>query len=625
MAHSFLKKLDDSTSKGYSLLITLCFCGSFFLINSFISELLFPDKELSILTAMLSSFFFGLPIIYNAIKDVFTGRMEMNELAALSFSASFFTNQYRTASIIALFMIVSHLIEYRSKLKASKNIEELMRLSPETASVLTDGVYVNRSTTSLKKNDTVQVLPGYKIPGDGIVINGYSTVDESAITGESNPVEKRSNSSVYGGTINISGRLVIRITKESSESFISKIKDLIDQAEKSRTPIMRIINKYAVWYTPVVLMLTFILLFITKDINRAISVLIVACPCTVLLSAPTAVVAALSAATRLGILFRNISSLEIIKKVDTVIFDKTGTLTHGCFNIVSVKSVNGMNADQILFYVGSVEQYSTHPLAKSIINYCKKRDIVITHSDDFIETAGMGVSGVVDGKTVYAGRKEWIESVCGIIIDNNYSKNVIGTFIYIVIDKRLSGIIYLADSLKKEVFTTIRSLKQNKVDNIIMLTGDKKEIAGKIADEIGCSFEAELLPHQKMDYIRKAQKNGRTVAMVGDGINDAPALSSCDLSIAMGCSGSDIAIYSASIILMNDNLDRIPFLFKLSHKTIKIMNQNIIFSISFIIFTFILSIFGFLNPVIASILHSFSTVVIIYNSARLLKSGDELA
>lgn len=599
------------------------FIGGFFLLNSYIAGFFFPEKEVSEISAILSSLIFGLPLVYNALKDLFTGQVEMNELAALSFTASFCTANYKAASVIAFFMIISHLIEQRTECNARKNIEALMRLTPSKAQVLIDGTIIERDANTIKNGDIVQVLPGDRIPGDGKVIEGISTIDESAITGESLPVEKGGDASVYSGTVNLSGRLVIKITSGSGETILSKIKDLIKQAEKSRTPVMKIINRYASWYTPSILMLSGIVLFFTRDIQRAISMLILSCPCTVILSGPVALVTALGAAARSGVIFRDVSILEIVQKVTTIIFDKTGTLTYGNLLVSTIKVFNETNSHTLLYYAGSLEQYSHHPAAKAIIKECIRCNITLSGSADFCETAGMGVRGTVEGKCISVGRMEWIQKQCTPGTISEISHDSYGTSLYILVNGEHCGTILLSDVVKSDAHTTIESLRKLPIANILMFTGDKAFVAEHIARQLGCAFEAEMLPDQKMMRIRDAKSSGEIVAMIGDGVNDAPAVAAGDVSIAMGGIGSEVAIHSASIVLMNDKLDRIPFIFRLSRVTVSIIRQNIMFSILFIIVMMASSASGVISPVLAAILHSLSTVLVVLNSARLLRESEQ--
>lgn len=622
MAHTFLKQMTSSNPGASQYHFVTFFVGGFFLLNSYIAGFLFPDKEASEIPAIVSSLIFGLPLVYNAMKDMLTGQVEMNELAALSFTVSFCTANYKAASVIAFFMIISHLIENRSESNARKNIEALLKLAPSKAQVIIDGSIVERDADSINEGDIVQVLPGDRIPGDGIVIEGISTVDESAITGESLPVEKVQHTPVFSGTVNLSGRLVVRITSGSGETVLSKIKDLIRQAERSPTPVMKIINHYASWYTPSILMLSGIILFFTRDIQRAISMLILSCPCTVILSAPVALVTALGAAARSGVIFRDVSILEIVQNVTTIIFDKTGTLTYGNLIVSEIKEYNDTSLRTLLYNAGSLEQYSHHPAAKAIIKECTRCNIPLSRSTDFYETAGMGVSGIVDGKRISVGRIEWIQKQCTQGTVSEVAQDIRGTSLYILVNGQHCGTLILSDVVKHDARTTIETLRKLLVANILMLTGDKTVVAETIAQELGCSFEAEMLPDQKMTRIRDAKSSGEVVAMIGDGVNDAPALAAGDVSIAMGRIGSEVAIHSASIVLMNDNLDRIPFIFRLSRLTVSIIRQNIMFSILFILVMITMSASGFVSPVSAAILHSLSTIIVVLNSARMLRMDE---
>jgi Cd2+/Zn2+-exporting ATPase len=370
-------------------------------------------------------------------------------------------------------------------------------------------------------------------------------------------------------------------------------------------------------------MIAGVVLFVTRNIDRSIAMLIVACPCTILLSGPTAIIAALSAAARLGVVFKDVSTLETASKVDTLLFDKTGTLTKGKLKVISVNALNGFPATELLRIVGSLEQYSQHPAAKAITKECIEQNIKLYASKDFSEKAGMGVKGVVKEQHISVGRREWIEDTCNISIDE-YQSDQIVTVLHVAIDRNLTGSIVLRDTIKPDAAAVIQNMSYCTVNRIVMITGDRKEVAHNIASQIGCEFEAEVLPHQKKIRVEQEKADGRIVAVVGDGVNDAPALATGDVSIAMGAAGSDVAIHSASVILMNDQLNRIPFVFKLSRRVSSITKQNLIFSILFIASFLIISAAGMIPPVVAALLHTVSTIVVVFNSARLLREGETI-
>ncbi|MBD3422370.1 MAG: cadmium-translocating P-type ATPase [Chitinivibrionales bacterium] len=622
MAHAYLKQFFEhntlySRIQRYSTIL-----GSFLLANSYLAKWILANEVVATLTAMGAALLLGLPLMVNAILDLAEKRLEMNELAALSFAASFATTEYRTAGFIAFFMLVSNLLEYRSQVGARKSIEALLHLSPAQARIKRNSKFEEVEADSLRQGDIIEVLPGDNIPGDGSIIEGLSTVNEAAITGESVPVEKRTGDQVFAGTINMSGRIEIAIAVESQETVLSKIKCLITQAEQSKTPAMRLINRYIGWYTPIILMVSAIVLFFTRDIERTIAMLVISCPCIILISSPTAIVAALNAAARLGVIIKSIPALESAARVSAVVFDKTGTLTKGNLEVTAVETFNSVDPQQLLTLCASLEQHSRHPIARSIIAEAGRRELLLHDVEAFEEVHGRGVKGIIAGAPIAAGRMDWIEEQFGGL---HMATSANGTSqLYIARSGMLLGAISLSDTLKTDARAAVDAVKAVSQNDVYILTGDKKKVAEKIAGELQCTIEAEIFPEQKMNKVEEIKEQGHIVAVVGDGINDAPALAAGDVSIAMGGAGTDAAIHSASIVLLNDQLNRIPFIIELSRKISLIIKQNLTFSILFIIISLLLSAGGFIQPILAVILHTASSMAVIFNSARLLKTGSEI-
>jgi len=624
MAHGFVRDMVEAKTGKFRLQLGICLTGGIVLINSYVAGLLFELPELSVFISLAAAILLGTPLVYNALKDLWLNRVEMNELAALSFVASFGSGQYQIAALIALFLVGSELIEYRSQLGARKNIEALLKLTPHRAFVQTKKGFQEIDAIALKIGDVVQVKPGERIPGDGKVVSGLSAVDQSAITGESVPVEKRPDDVVFGGTINQTGVLTIRITTHVKDSTFARIQMLITQAEESRTPVMRLIDRYVSWYTPIILMCAAIVLFFTHDMNRAIAMLVVACPCTIILSTPTALVAALSAAARLGVVIKNINTLEVASSLNTLIFDKTGTLTAGRLAVTGIV-VNGKVSDaNLLSVAASLEQYSTHPVAKAIVAETYKRNLSFQEACDVSETPGFGICGTVDGAFIAVGRKEWIEHRC-----TESSKFAVqqdgATCLYVAQNSHMMGTIQLSDTVRPDAKKVIDHLQAQERQHVIILTGDRHTVAERIAAQLACEVESEVLPDEKMARVKEARQRGAVVGVVGDGVNDAPALAAGDISIAMGAAGSDVAIHSAAIVLMNDKLDRIPFIIKLSRRVVVTIRQNLILSTFYILTLFGLSASGMISPVLAVILHTSSALFVVFNSARLMRVGEELS
>lgn len=624
MPHGFVRDILDANTVNFRLQLGACLSGALLLGVSYISFFIFNDQELAAFVSLFAALLLGAPLVFNAFIDLWRNRVEMNELAALSFVVSMASTQYQVASWIALFLVGSELIEYKSQLGARKNLEALLRLAPQTAWVQRGNGFEQINTTELLVGDIVQVRPGTQIPGDGTVIEGFSSVDQAAITGESLPVEKGSGDTVFGGTINQEGVLIVRITAEVQDSTLAKIQTLITRAEENRTPVIRLIHKYVSWYTPIILMCAAIVLFFTHDINRAIAMLIVACPCTIILSTPTAFVVALSAAARVGVIIKNLHCLEVANRVDTLIFDKTGTLTTGRLSVTSMNANERVNESELLALTASLEQYSTHPVARAVVLEAKKRNMALWDPVDVSERPGFGIQGTVNGSRIAVGRKPWIEQLCTVCTDRETFVHD-GTCLYVSQDNHLMGVFYLADTIRPDAASVVQELQTQLNKQVVMLTGDRHNAASKIADLLSCHVEAEVMPEQKMTRVEEARRRGSVVGMVGDGVNDAPALAAGDVSIAMGAAGNAVAIHSAGIILMNNKLDRIPFILELSRRVVGTIRQNLVFSTLFILGLFCLSAGGAISPVLAAILHTSSSLFVVFNSARLLRVGEELS
>ena len=626
MAHDFVKDMIDAEEGWAETQIGVILVGAVLLLTSIIADLLFTHPFYAGSTAMAGAILLGAPLVWQALRDLRRGSPEMNELAALGVVAAFVSGEYLTAGSISFFMFISTFIEYRSALGARKNIESLIRLSPSTARrVINHGEEVVEASL-LSKGDLVRVRPGDNIPGDGLVSRGQSTVNQASITGESLPVEKKAGDEVFAGSINLTGLLEVKIRKTGEDTTLGQIRNLIVEAEASRTPVMRLIDRYAKWYTPLILMLAGAVLFFTRDVERAVAMLVISCPCAIILSAPTATVAALSAAARLGVLIKNVSDLEVARHLSAVVFDKTGTLTMGKLRVARMRVFSETDEAGLLTVAARLEGCSNHPVAKAVFTAASRQNLDCEGPvDNFEESPGKGVRGSIDGREILVGRRAWLEDH-NINVDESFFKDGEGlSLLFVAEDGKPLGWLGLEDQIRTGAAYALTRLEAEGVKKRIMLTGDRWSVAKRVADKVGCSdVMAEVFPNEKMHAVHSLKKRGHIIAVVGDGVNDAPALAAGDISIAMGAAGSDVAIHSASIALMNNELNRIPFLFHLSRRTVGVIQQNMFFSISFIIVLFGLSAAGFVHPVLAVLLHTASALAVILNSARLIREGENM-
>ena len=621
---------DDNRLSGRVVLLLV---GGVLLLTAGIAYFVFPttvdDGErynfYADALAFLAALLMGVPLIVQALIDLWRGTTRMNELAALSVAAAIAAGMYFTAGAIAFFMILSVLIETRTALGARKTIEALLRLTPEKAMRLADdGSETLVEAKDLRPGDLVRVRPGDNLPGDGTVVRGHSSVNQANITGESVPADKAEGDEVFGGTTNLTGALDVRITKAGADTTLGRVQDLVLHAEQTKTPTQRMADLYAAWHTPVILMLAAVLWFFTNDAGRVIALLVIAAPSSIILATPTALVAALSAAARLGLLVKNVADLESARKITAVVFDKTGTLTTGKLTVSRLGPIEGVEPAELLSAAAAVEQNSNHPAAKAVMEIAKKARVTPGEVDRFEEVGGRGVFGTVGGEEILVGRATWLNER-GVSTDAGEAPPEGLSLLHVAKGGRLLGWIGLEDKARTDAAAAVDELRDQNVRQVVMVTGDRWSVANRVAAELHCTdVQAEVLPGEKLQVVDGLRQKGHVIAVVGDGVNDAPALKAGDLSIAMGAAGSDVAINSASVALMNNRLDRIPFLVRLSRATGRVILQGIGFSIAYIAVFGALAAAGYLPPVAAALLHTLSSIFVVFNSARLVREGEEI-
>jgi Cd2+/Zn2+-exporting ATPase len=629
MAHEHLHFKDDIAAErthGKQIRVSMALLGTLaggmLLINSGIAKFIYGRGSFNTeFFAMAGAILLGAPIVLHAIKSLINKEMHMDELVALAIIASFATQKYATAGIVAFFVLLSELIETRTALGARASIESLIKLTPTKANLIdSKGGEQEVKVSGLKPGDCVRVRPGDNIPADGEVAEGLSSVNEATITGESLPVDKVPGMQVFAGTNNLTGVLDITVTKAGKDTTLGKVQSLIIQAEQTKIPIMRIIDRYVKWYMPTILMIAGIVLFFTRDIDRAITILVVSCPCALILATPTAMVAAISASARLGILIKNVADLEIAGKITAMVFDKTGTITTGRLYVTKLTPAEGIEPGELLAEAASA--MSKHPAARALQEVAKEANLSLPATDNFQETPGKGVTAVVDSAKIMVGRDTFLK-------ENNVDiSNVSDPALHEeqgFSNAKCIGWIGLQDKTRPEAQQAVKELLNIGIKRVTMLTGDRDEVANRVAAELACTdFRAHCLPQDKLAIVEQIKKDGHTVLVVGDGINDAPALAAGDLGIAMGAAGSDVAINSASIALMSDDLKRLPFLVRLSRKTRRVINQNLGFGMMFIVLGVAAGAAAWLPAVYAAVLHFVGSLIVVFNSARLVRYGEEL-
>ncbi|MFA5863640.1 MAG: cation-translocating P-type ATPase [Phycisphaerae bacterium] len=621
--------LQAETGRASSLLIGTMM-GGMLALNSYLAGWFYGDPIYSTILAMLGAILLGLPILLEALEAAFKGEANLDVLVAIAVVAAFAIGDYQTAAVVSFFFHLSNLIEKRTALGARASIESLIRLSPKTAHLLDPQTGKERevSVKELKLGDIVRVRPGDNIPADGQVKTGESSVSQASITGESLPVDKHPNDEVFSGTINLNGSMDIRVTRVGADTTLGQVQKLILQAEGTKIPIMRLIDQYAHWYVPTILMLAGIVLVFTHEMTTVITILIVACPCALILATPTAMVAGLACAARLGILIKSVTDLEAARTMTAVVLDKTGTLTTGELTVTRLKPAANIDPADLLAVAAGLEHRSKHPVAKAVAEVAHKAKINLTEPNDFVEIPGLGVKGKLNSDLVMVGRRKWLESQnidFASMKSEEFAEPEGISVLYVSRNGRCIGWIGLEDRVRPEAKSAISELHQLGIKRLAMVTGDRWSVARRVAAEMGCDeVQAEVLPQEKLNLVAELKQSGHKVIVVGDGVNDAPALAAGDLGVAMGAAGSDVAIHSASIALLSSDLSKLPFLIRLSRAVTRIVWLNLGFGVLFICVMLLLAILGEIGPITGVLLHTLGSVVVIFNSARLVRFGEDL-
>jgi Cd2+/Zn2+-exporting ATPase len=599
-------------------------------LNAFIVDWFFEaGTPLASASAMIGAIILIYPIVVTAVKDLRVGRLSINELVAIAVLAAFASGDYKVAGVVAFFMLTGELIETRTAEGARNSIESLIKLTPTKARrLLKDGSEEEVPASQLAVGDVIRIRPGDNVAADGVITSGHGSFNQATITGESLPADKKTGDEVFAGTQNLTGVLEVKVSRAGTDTTLGRVRELIIAAEKTKLPIQKIVDQYMGFYTPLVLVIGALVWAFTHDLSRVIAVFVVSCPCAFILATPTAMVAALSAAARLGILIKNVADIEAAAKINAFIFDKTGTLTTGQLAVNRLAPLGETKPAELLLLAASAEKYSNHPTAKALANLAGEAGVPLAEPKDFVETAGRGVKAEINGARVLVGRAQWLKDN-GVAAGFEQSVDVNDaegwSLIFVAQNGKCVGWVGMQDRTRAEAREALAELKEAGVRRISMVSGDRQPVATRVALEIGCEeAKGDCLPQDKVDFVRAAKAKGYKVAVVGDGVNDAPALAAGDIGIAMGAAGSEVAIHSATIALMNNDLRRLPFLVKLSRSTRAVINQNFLFGVLFIVVGLTVTSFGIIGPIVAALLHNVGSLIVIFNSARLVRKGEEL-
>ena len=619
-----MKLFKSETQKTVTFIIISSICLFMSLIQS-VDELL--HFNLSWVAIILC----GLPIIKEAATCLYEEfDIKADVLVSLALIASVIIGEIFAAGEISVIMTIGALLEDLTVQKAKSGIENLVKLTPKQARIIRDNKEIMINADDIEIGDIVRVIVGETIPVDGVIIKGQGSIDESIMNGESLPVDKYVGDDVLSGTINQYPTFDIKATKTSQDSSLKRMIKLVKEADSKKAPIVSLTDRWATWIVVIALVSSIGTYLVTHQILRSVTILVVFCPCALVLATPTAIMASIGNASKYGMLIKGGDVVERLSKIKNIAFDKTGTLTYGKLSVVEYKSFNPEYDDEtFLKILASVEAYSEHPLGKAIISYYKENNEELLDIQNFTVNPGKGITANLGKKSILVGNLKLIKDV-----DINLNKDIINiseeftkkgcTVIYLSIDNKLIGYVALSDILREEAKEVISYIKSQKI-NPVMLTGDNKNSAKNIASIVDIDdINPSLLPEDKMNIIKNLEDSKSPTCMIGDGVNDALALKYSSVGISMGAIGSDIAIEASDIALVSDDIKNIPYLLYLSKKTMKTIKLNVTFSLVLNFVAIILAMAGVLNPVVGALVHNLGSVFVIINSAKLLKTKNNI-
>lgn len=577
---------------------------------SLVAEFILSINHLSWISIMLC----GIPIFKECLEGLITEfDIKADLLVSIAIIASVIIGEIFAAGEIATIMAIGGFLEEYTVSKTQGKIKELINMTPQLATRIKNETEEKIAIEDVNVGDILKVLPGESIPTDGIIINGETSIDQSTLTGESLPVDKTTNDEVYSGTINLYGSFTMETRKIGEDSSIQKLIKLVESSKPENAKIVKTADKWATLIVVIAFTVSILTYLFTFEITRSVTILVVFCPCALVLATPTAIIAAIGNLTKYGILVKDGESIEELACVDELIFDKTGTLTNGTPKVVKVISEN---PQEMMHLLASLESKSEHPLAKAIVKHYNKNDL--EEVMEFKMHIGKGITGTINKRKITAGNKRLLKSEKIPIKFDDENKN--GEIeIFVAKEKEVMGKIILADTVRESSKQTISSLKKLRIKTTL-LTGDNEKTAKSIANQVNIlNIKYNCLPEDKTKYIECEQKKKHRIAMIGDGINDAPSLRKSNVGIAMGKIGSDISLEAAKIVLIKDNIEHIPHLIEISRKTIKTITISIAFALSLNIIAMALAVLGILNPIEGALIHNIGSVIVIIYSSLLIK------
>ena len=615
--------------------VPMLWISGIFLLASFITEYILPIMNISfefpINPAWVSLLISGIPLAYLAVANTLNKRITSPLLISIAMVAAVCIGDIFAAGEVAFIMAIGELLEDKTVEKAKKGIETLLNLVPSQGRVITENGETMVEAKEIKQNDIIRVLPGESFSSDGVIISGNTTVDQSIMTGESLPVDKSVGDEIFTGTINRYGSVDVKVTKSFANSSLQKMIKLVEDADNQKAPTQKIVDKWAGFLVPLACLIAVITYLIfafalgrpDDALIRSVTILVVFCPCALALATPTSIMAAIGQATKNGVLIKSGEALERMGTVSTVCFDKTGTITYGKLTVSDIKTFD-YDENKLLTLVSSVESRSEHPIGKAIASYAKSNKINLLDISNFNMAVGKGVVATVNETEIFCGNEKLIEVNAKLTIESQATDTISalreqGKAVIIVANtQKVIGVIGLSDEVKETSKTAISKLNSAGINKTVLLTGDNEKSANFIANKVGISeVKSSLLPQDKVLAIKELMKNGNDVCMVGDGVNDAPALKTANVGVAMGTMGSDIAIDASDIAIMSDDISKISYIKKLSNATIFSIKFNITMSMIINLVAIILSITGLLNPATGALVHNAGSVLVVLNAARL--------
>lgn len=579
-------------------------------------------KDMALIAATIIA---GIPIAVKAFQALWMKTFSIELLVTIAVAGALYIGEYTESSVVTFLFLFGDYLEARVLEKTRASLKLLIDMAPQEANVIREGVRITIPADEVVKGDRIVIRSGGKVPVDGSIVSGRASLNEAAVTGESVPAFKKVGDKVFSGTIVDNGYIEIKAEKVGDDTTFAKIIELVEEAQESKSGTEKFLDKFANIYTPAVVILSIIVYAITRNLHLSITFLVVACPGALIIGAPVSTVAGIGNGARYGALVKGGEVMDKLSRVDTVVFDKTGTLTKGKPEVTDIKTFNSYDANELLRMVAQVETISEHHLGQTIVKEAKDRKLNLEPGAVGGEVIkGSGIIGKVDGRQLAIGNRQLMDAE-NIIIPKEVSDYEINrersgnTAIFAAVDGRVAGIISISDSIREDASKALAQMRRNGIRKIVMLTGDNKHTAEMVAGELGLDeFHAELLPENKVEFIKKLKAEGHVVAMAGDGINDAPAIAAADIGLAMGEGGTDVSMETADVVLMADRLMQFSHAYSLSKATIRNIKQNTFFAVAVVFMLLAGVISGNIHLASGMFVHEASVLIVILNAMRLI-------